>query len=222
MAFVFKTQYAHDAQPTEAAQTHKPGFYSAKIVNAEEKYSRSGKPMLVLSLEVDPGGIRTLDIKEYLLLETSASWKVEQYLAAIGVQFGQGQDVSVDANTFIGGDCYLLTYNEPGQTNPDRLFMKPLKAFRKQDIPHSGPLTDAELEYWGLNADGTRKGSRDEQRANAQPLRPQQNSWGAQPQPLRQQQGGWGAQQQGYAQPAYQQGSAPLVQENLEDDDIPF
>lgn len=222
MAYTLTTQYAHDAQPKEPVQNYKPGFYSAKIVEAEEKYSRSGKPMLALKLEVDPGGPKTVDVNEYLLLESGASWKVEQYLAAIGLQFAPGQEITIDANTFLGGRLYVLTCNEPGQKHPERLYLKPLKAFRKMDIPHEGPLTETELEHWGLNPDGTRKGSRDEQRMNAQPLRPQQNSWGAQPQPLRQQQGGWGAQQQGYAQPAYQQSSAPLVQENLEDDDIPF
>ena len=239
MAFIIKTQYAHDAQPTEAAQSYKAGFYPAKIVAAEEKYSKSGKPMFELTLEVDPGGIKTLDVKEYLLLEGNASWKIEQYLAAIGMQFGQGQNITVDANMFLGGRLYLLTCNEPGQKNPDRLYMKPMKAFRKQDIPHEGALTDAELEHWGLNQDGTRKGSREEQRANAQPMRPQ-GGFG-------QQQGGWNNQQQyppqamahqpqyqtsannwpqqpqqGYSQPAYQpqQGQAPVYEEA--DDDIPF
>ena len=236
MAFVFKTQYAHDAQPTEATQSYKAGFYPAKIVAAEEKYSKSGKPMFELTLEVDPGGIKTLDVKEYLLLEGNASWKIEQYLAAIGMQFGQGQNITVDATTFLGGRLFLLTCNEPGQKNPDRLYMKPMKAFRKQDIPHDGPLTEGELEHWGLNPDGTRKGSREEQRANAQPMR-QQGGFGHQ-------QGGWNNQQQyppqaqahlpqyqtsannwpqqGYAQPAYQpqQGQAPMHEEA--DDDIPF
>ena len=238
MAFVFKTQYAHDAQPTEAAQSYKPGFYPSKIVAAEEKYSKSGKPMFELTLEVDPGGIKTVDIKEYLLLESAASWKVEQYLAAIGVKFGQGQDISVDANTFLGGRLYILTCNEPGQKNPDRLYLKPLKAFRKQDIPHEGALTDAELEHWGLNADGTRKGSREEMRANAQSMRPQggfgqQGGWNNQqqypPQAMAHQPqyqtcaNNWPQQlQQGYSQPAYQtqQGQAPVHEEA--DDDIPF
>lgn len=233
MSFVFKTQYAHDAQPTDAAQSYSPGFYPAKIVESEEKYSKSGKPMLQLKLEVDPGGIKTLDITEYLLLEAKSSWKIEQYLAAIGVQFGQGQDVSVDARTFLGGRLYILTCNEPGQKNPDRLYMKPMKAFRKQDIPHEGALTDAELEHWGLNADGTRKGSQEEMRANAQPHVTQSNGWGVQQQYPPQAQAhmpqyqtaasGWGQQpQQGYAQPAYQpqQGQAPIHEEA--DDDIPF
>lgn len=233
MAFVFTTQYAHDAQPTEAAQSYKAGFYPAKIVASEEKYSKSGKPMFALTLEVDPGGIKTLDVKEYLLLEGNASWKIEQYLAAIGMQFGQGQNITVDANTFLGGRLYLLTCNEPGQKNPDRLYMKPMKAFRKQDIPHEGALTDAELEHWGLNQDGTRKGSREEMRANAQPHIPQSNGWGVQQQYPPQAQAhlpqyqtaasGWGQQpQQGYAQPAYQpqQAQAPIHEEA--DDDMPF
>lgn len=216
--FQFRTKYSHDAQPTDAAQSYPPGFYPAKIVASEEKYSKSGRMMLQLTLEVDAGGPKTLDIKEYLLLEATSAWKVEQYLAAIGMQFAEGQDISIDERTFLGGKLYLLTCNEPGQTNPDRLYMKPLKAFRKADIPHEGALRNDELEHWGLNPDGTRKGSREEQRANAQTMRPkpQQNAWGAQPQPMRPQQGGWG-------QPAPTPAPAPApINENLADDDIPF
>ena len=169
MAFQFRTQYGWDEQPKEPSQSTPPGYYPAKIVAAEEKYSRSGKPMLQLKLEVGAGGARTVDVNEYLLLDSTAPWKVEQYLAAIGYQFSAGQDVSISANTFLGGRLYVLTYNEPGQKNPDRLYIKPLKAFRTQDVPQPGPLPADQLEMWGLNPDGTRKGSRDEQRANAQP-----------------------------------------------------
>jgi hypothetical protein len=215
--FQFRTKYAHDAQPTDAAQSYPAGFYPAKIIGSEEKYSKAGRPMLQLTLEVDAGGPKTVDIKEYLLLEATSAWKVEQYLAAIGMQFAEGQDISIDERTFLGGKLYLLTCNEPGVTNPDRLFLKPMKAFRKADIPHAGPLTDAELESWGLNRDGTRKGDRSDQRANAQTMaQPQQNAWGAQPQPMRPQQGAWGQQQAPVQQPVRP------VEENLADDDIPF
>ena len=227
MAFQFKTQYGWDEQPKEPSMTTPPGYYPAKIVAAEEKYSKSGKPMLQLKLEVDAGGTRTVDVNEYLLLDSTAPWKVEQYLAAIGFQFSAGQDVNISANTFLGGQLYVLTYNEPGQKNPDRLYIKPLKAFRTQDVQQPGPLPADQLEVWGLNSDGTRKGSRDEQRANAQP-------WQQQPQ----QQGGWGqptphqqAKSNGYMpQPAYQQQpagyqqgqGAPAPMPNEDDDDIPF
>ena len=215
--FQFRTKYAHDAQPTDAAQSYPAGFYPAKIIGSEEKYSKAGRPMLQLTLEVDAGGPKTVEVREYLLLEHASAWKVEQYLSAIGIQFGAEQDVSIDERTFLGGKLYLLTCNEPGVTNPDRLFLKPMKAFRKADIPHAGPLTDAELESWGLNRDGTRKGDRSDQRANAQTMaQPQQNAWGAQPQPMRPQQGGWGQQQAPVQQPVRP------VEENLADDDIPF
>ena len=239
MAFQFKTQYGWDEQPKEPSQSTPPGYYPAKIVAAEEKYSKSGKPMLQLKLEVDAGGARTVDVNEYLLLDTTAPWKVEQYLAAIGYQFSAGQDVSISANTFLGGRLYILTYNEPGQKNPERLYIKPLKAFRVQDVKAPGPLPADQLEMWGLNPDGTRKGTRDEVRANAQPWQQQpqqQSAWGAPAQAP--QQGGWGqptphqqAKANGYMpQPAYQQQpagyqqgqGAPAPMPNEEDDDIPF
>lgn len=228
MAFQFRTQYGWDEQPKEPSMTTPPGYYPAKIVSAEEKYSKSGKPMLQLKLEVDAGGARTVDVNEYLLLDSTAPWKVEQYLAAIGYQFSAGQDVSISANTFLGGRLYILTYNEPGQKNTDRLYIKPLKAFRVQDVKNPGPLPADQLELWGLNPDGTRKGSRDEQRANTQPWQqpapPQVQGWG-QPTPHQQ------AKSNGYMpQPAYQQQpagyqqgqGAPAPMPNEEDDDIPF
>lgn len=239
MAFQFRTQYGWDEQPKEPSQSTPPGYYPAKIVAAEEKYSKSGKPMLQLKLEVDAGGARTVDVNEYLLLDSTAPWKVEQYLAAIGYQFSAGQDVSCSANTFLGGRLYVLTYNEPGQKNPERLYIKPLKAFRVQDVKQPGPLPVDQLELWGLNPDGTRKGTRDEVRANAQPWQQQpqqQSAWGAPAQAP--QQGGWGqptphqqAKANGYMpQPAYQQQpagyqqgqGAPAPMPNEEDDDIPF
>lgn len=228
MAFQFRTQYGWDEQPKEPSMTTPPGYYPAKIVAAEEKYSKSGKPMLQLKLEVDTGGARTVDVNEYLLLDSTAPWKVEQYLAAIGYQFSAGQDVNISANTFLGGRLYVLTYNEPGQKNPDRLYIKPLKAFRSQDVQQPGPLPVDQLELWGLNPDGTRKGSREEQRANAQPWQhpvpPQNTGWG-QPTPHEQ------AKSNGYMpQPVYQQQptgyqqgqGAPAPMPNEEDDDIPF
>lgn len=220
MIFKFRTKHAHDAQPLDAAQSYPAGFYPAKIISSEEKYSKAGRPMLQLTLEVDTGGPKTVEVREYLLLEHASAWKVEQYLSAIGLQFGAEQDISIDERSFLGGKLYLLTCNEPGVTNPDRLFMKPMKAFRKADIPHAGPLTDAELEGWGLNRDGTRKGSVEEKRANAHPTpAQQQNAWGAQQQPMRpQQQVGWGQQNQYTPAPA----PAAPADENLADDDIPF
>lgn len=228
MAFQFRTQYGWDEQPKEPSMTTPPGYYPAKIVAAEEKYSKSGKLMLQLKLEIDTGGSRTVDVNEYLLLDSTAPWKVEQYLAAIGYQFSAGQDVNISANTFLGGRLYVLTYNEPGQKNPDRLYIKPLKAFRSQDVKQPGPLPIDQLELWGLNPDGTRRGSREEQRANAQPWQQsappqvqgcgqstphqQANANGYMPQPAYQQ------------QPAgYQQGQGtPAPMPNEEDDDIPF
>lgn len=228
MAFAFKTQYAWDNQPTEAGTTTPAGFYPAKIVGAEEKYSRGGKPMLQLTLEVDPGGTaKTVDLKEYLLLTPEASWKIEQYMAAIGMQFGSGQDVTISASDFLGGQLFVLTFNEPGVKNPERLYMKAMKAFRARDVKAAGPLNAEALEYWGLNPDGTRKGGRDEQRANAQPWQgqqpQQQGGWGQQPQRPPMQPQGWNQQPTPPAQPGYKQGQgAPAPMPNEMDDDIPF
>lgn len=231
MAFVFTTQNSWDSQPLDVAKSIPAGFYPANIVEAKELYSKSGKPMLQLTMEVDAGGTHYITVKEYLLLEAASAWKIEQYLAAIGMQFGTKQEVQVDANTFLGGKLYLLTCNEPGLNNPDRLYMKAYKAFRAQDVKQPGALSEKLLEYYCLNPDGTVKGSKTEQRANAQPQPQPQNVWGNQ-QPQQQYPPQAMAHQQQYQQPANnwpqqpqpayqpQQGQAPVYEEA--DDDIPF
>lgn len=220
MAFQFRTQYGWDEQPTEPNSSTPAGFYPAKVVAAEEKYSKSGKLMLQLSLEVDAGGIKTVDVREYLLLEQSAAWKLEQYLAAIGVQFGSGDNVTIDANTFLGRQLYVLTYNEPGLKNPERLYMKVLKAFRPQDVKQPGPLPANQLEGWGLDTDGTRKADK------AQQSQAPVNTWGQQVQasaPTWGQQAVQHTQQNAWTQPGQQVRATPPAQmPHEEDDDILF
>jgi hypothetical protein len=187
-------------------------------VSAEEKHSKSGKPMLQLRLEVNTGNFKPVEVNEYLLLEQTAAWKVEQYLAAIGVQFGAGADITIDASTFMGRQLYVLTYNEPGLKNPERLYAKVLKAFRQQDVKKAGPLDDHEFDGWGLNVDGTRKGSQVQQAqapasAWGQQVQASAPAWGQQAQPTAP---AWG-------QPAPAQQPQPTAQMPHEgDDDIPF
>ena len=192
----------------------------AKILAVEPMCSKSGRDMLKLTVEVDTCGPKCLEVTDYLILHSDFAWKIEQYLAAIGRQFGAGENVTIDQRTFLGGKFVALTYNEPGQKNPGRLYLKIHAAMRPQDASHMGALTPDELEYYGLNHDGTRPQA--EQRAVAQQQQPQNSMW--------QNSNSMGRQtrEQYPAHPGHQPPQRatvpglPPVEDNMEDDDIPF
>lgn len=229
--FQFQTRNRYDQQSIGGNQTTPAGFYPAKVLAVEPMRSRSGKDMLKLTIEVDAGGVRCIETTDYLILHSDFAWKIEQYLAAVGRQFGAGENITIDNNTFLGCKFTALTCNEPGVKNPDRLYLKVMHALRAQDAPHKGALTPDELEYYGLNADGTQRNSVTERRAVAQQQQPQNAMW-SNPAPMGQHPGGnaWGQapQQQphpGHQQPqnGWQQGNAqPAPVDNMADDDIPF
>lgn len=230
--FQFQTKNRCDQQTIGGAQTTQPGFYFAKILAVEPMRSRSGKDMLKLTVEVEAGGVRCIETTDYLILHSDFAWKIEQYLAAIGGQFGAGESVTIDQRTFLGGKFVALTCNEPGVKNPDRLFLKVMHAIRPQDAPHMGVLTHDELEHYGLNPDGTQRNSVAERRAVAQQQQPQNAVW-SNPAPMGQHPGGnaWGQAPQQQPHPGHQQPQndwqrrsvqQPAPVDNMADDDIPF
>ena len=225
--FQFTTRNRYDQQSVGVNQTTPAGFYMAKILAVEPMRSKSGRDMLKLAVEVDANGPKCLEITDYLILHSDFAWKIEQYLAAVGRQFAAGENVTIDQRTFLGGKFVALTYNEPGQKNPGRLYAKIHAAMRPQDAPHMGALTPDELECYGLTHDGTRPQA--EQRAVAQ-QQPVHNSTWTNPAPMGQHPGGnaWGQSPQphpGHQQPqnGWQQGNAQTAPaDNMADDDIPF
>lgn len=227
--FRLTTRNRYDQQSVGGNQTTPPGYYMAKILQVDPMRSRSGNDMLQLTIEVDAGGLRCLEVKDYLILNTASAWKIEQYLAAIGKQFDAGQEITIDQRTFLGGKFVALTCNEPGVKNPDRLYVKIFAAMRPQDARHMGALEPDELKYYGLSPDGTP--ARVEQRAVALQQQPQNDMWRNDNSMGMQQQGNaWGQAPQpqphpGHQQPqnGWQQGNAqPAPVDNMADDDIPF
>lgn len=225
--FQLRTKSRFDQQSVGGSQPTAPGYYFAKILSVEPTNSRSGKAMLKLSIEVDTGAPRCLEVVDYLILHSDHSWKIEQYLAAVGVQFEAGQDITIEPRTFLGGKFVAVTCNEPGMKNPDRLYLRVLHAVRPQSAPHMGALLPDELEYYGLNPDGTQKGA--ERRAVAQQQPVQNASWQNPPSMGRQQPAGsWQQPHPGHQPPQqcgsgnWQQGSgqpSPMLEN---EDDIPF
>ena len=227
--FQFTTRNRYDQQSVGGNQTTYPGFYSARILQVEQMRSRSGKDMLKLTIDVDAGGPKHVETTDYLILHSDFAWKIEQYLAAVGVQFNAGDNVTIDQRTFLGGKFVALTCNEPGVKNPDRLYVKVMHAIRPNNAPHMGALTPDELEHYGLNADGTQRNSAAERRAVAQQQQPQNAAWqNTSSMGNRAVSNTWGQTPQqphpGHQPPqnGWQQGNSEAVQENLADDDIPF
>lgn len=214
--FQFNTRNSYDKQNVGGSGFTQAGYYEAKILAVEPTRSKAGKDMLKLTVELDTGGVRCIEVSEYLILHSDHAWKLEQYLAAVGKQFGAGENVTIDRDTFLGGKFVALTYNEPGMTNPDKLYIKIMHALRHADAKHMGALTQEELEYYGLNMDGTRRNSASERRAVAQQQQPQNAAW-SNPAPMgRAANNGWGNN----AHPGHQRPQADW--QYPEEDDIGF
>lgn len=154
MAFTFQTQSNYN----EVASAHErvqPGWYEAVVLAAVEKYSRAGSPMIELSLGVDVGRPKPFELKSWLVLTTSAAWKIEQFLAATGKQFRKGEQLSIDARTCEGKRLCVTLCNRA--TDKGGLWPEIQDFRRREDCPHLGAMNTEELTQWGLNPDGTRK-----------------------------------------------------------------
>lgn len=119
-----------------------PGDYPAQVVNAEEKLSKKGNPMLVVKIKVFnlKNGSET-NITDYMVLggEYSADWRVKELVEASGIE--------------VSGD--LNPYELNGRNVKVRLKIKPPKgdfgesnavsAYMKWD-DNDGPMPEAKRE----------------------------------------------------------------------------
>ena len=85
------------------------GDYRIAVIGAQEKTSSAGNPMIELKHEV-LGLIGGPDLPEgnlprvydNLVFTANASWKIDQFRAAIGEEVIDGQEVDIDADDLIG------------------------------------------------------------------------------------------------------------------------
>lgn len=153
MAFTFQASANYDAQ-THNRETLPPGWYTATVLSAAEKYSRaSGSPMIELTLGIDTGAHRPYELRSWLVLTTTAAWKIEQFLAAIGKRFSAGARLEISAPMCEGARLCVTV----GARLSDRgnVFPEILDFRRREDCPHMGAMTADELSQWGLQPDGT-------------------------------------------------------------------
>lgn len=74
-----------------------PGVYSFEVENAAEAVSKSGKPLLKVTLKESETGTRVFD--NFVLEETSL-WKLKQFFTALGLD--TSGDLSVDPDELVG------------------------------------------------------------------------------------------------------------------------
>lgn len=167
--FKFRTKNSSNEQKMTAAGHVPAGIYAAAIVDVQERTSKNGNPMLVLTLDVKPEAGRSIEVAEYIPLTERTAWKVERWLAACGHVFDEGQEVTLEPRMLLGRKPMVLTYNEPGQKDASKLYMRILAALTLAEVKYKGPLKPEELRQYGLNEDGTMGGESSTQKATPTP-----------------------------------------------------
>jgi hypothetical protein len=79
------------------------GIYEMEIVNALEKTSKGGNPMIELTWEiVGKNGDNGPKLKDWLTMSEAVMWKIDAFLVAAGKHPGEGVEIELDADDLIG------------------------------------------------------------------------------------------------------------------------
>lgn len=79
------------------------GIYCVEVLDAKEKTSKQGNPMIELKLQVVPeGGGSGPKFFDWLVMSESSAWKFDQFLAAAGKHPGEGVEMEIDPDDYIG------------------------------------------------------------------------------------------------------------------------
>jgi hypothetical protein len=100
-----------------------PGKYQVEITKGIEKTSQSGNPMIKLTCRVKlQDGTNGPEIAEHLTFTAKAAWKIDQVRRALGQAIVPGENVTIEAEDFVGMSAWVILGEEPGSTNPDMRF----------------------------------------------------------------------------------------------------
>lgn len=92
-----------------------PGKYQLEVVSAVEKASQAGNPMIKLICKVLlPNGDKGPEIHEHLVFTPKAAWKIDQFRAALGQAVVPGEEVTIEAEDFVGATAWALLGEEDG------------------------------------------------------------------------------------------------------------
>jgi hypothetical protein len=79
------------------------GIYEMEIIDAKEKTSAKGNPMLELKWEiVGKNGDNGPQLKDWLVMSEAVMWKIDAFLVACGKHPGEGVEIELDADDLIG------------------------------------------------------------------------------------------------------------------------
>lgn len=80
-----------------------PGEYEVRCVDAKNKRSEKGNDMIeMVCRAVLPDGSESRKMFVHLVFISSCYWKIDQFLAAIGLHPGEGKSIDIDASDCIG------------------------------------------------------------------------------------------------------------------------
>lgn len=102
-----------------------PGEYTFRVVNATQKQSKAGNPMIeVEARHVQDDGSEGRKIYDNLVFTEKALWKVDQFLAAVGKHPGEGKEITLDAEDMIGLEFRAKVGVEKDNKDRDRNFVE--------------------------------------------------------------------------------------------------
>ena len=79
------------------------GIYEMEVIDAKEKKSQAGNPMLELKWEiVGKNGDNGPQLKDWLVMSEAVMWKIDAFLVACGKHPGEGVEIELDADDLIG------------------------------------------------------------------------------------------------------------------------
>ena len=79
------------------------GIYEMEIIDAKEKKSQAGNPMLEIKWEiVGKNGDNGPQLKDWLVMSEAVMWKIDAFLVACGKHPGEGVEIELDADDLIG------------------------------------------------------------------------------------------------------------------------
>ena len=79
------------------------GIYEMEIIDAKEKTSAKGNPMLELKWEiVGKNGDNGPQLKDWLVMSEAVMWKIDAFLVACGKHPGEGVEIELEADDLIG------------------------------------------------------------------------------------------------------------------------
>lgn len=87
--------------PKDAKKLFDPGDYSAELTSFEEKLTKTGKPMLVVNLQVYPHDAGQAILLRDWIVAPDSIWKLKKLAGALGVS-DKFENQTFDPNEFRG------------------------------------------------------------------------------------------------------------------------